>query len=141
MAQLFATAFAIASIYAGTLLASEATLEMEFRNFATAGDTESVRRLLSNGIDVDAHNQFGKTALMMAVESNQMEMVNLLLTTGASINKRTLAGCTALTFAAENGHIAIINSLLERGADIYSTHTRRLECADDCRSLWLFAGR
>ncbi len=118
MSRFVVIALATALMFAELTLAEEPTTEMAFRNFAAVGDTNSVRELIDSGVDVDVQNRFGKTALMLAVETNSMETVVMLLARGADVNKRTVAGCTALTFAAENGHEAITALLLESGADI-----------------------
>ena len=99
--------------------AADTAKDREFRLAAGIGDTYTLSELLDQGVDVNSANQFGKTALMMAVETGSMETVALLLSRGADLNAETVAGCSALTFAAENGHIGISALLLERGADVH----------------------
>ena len=91
MSKFTVIALATALMFAELTLAEEPTTEMAFRNFAAVGDTESVRELLASGVDVDAQNGFGKTALMLAVETNSMETVVMLLARGADVNKRTVS--------------------------------------------------
>jgi ankyrin repeat protein len=43
------------------------------------GDTETVAALLDQGADVNAPAAFGKTALMMAVESDSLHTAALLI--------------------------------------------------------------
>ena len=86
---------------------ADAQAEKEMRNAAAVGNTEEVQKFLDQGVPVDAANELGKTALMMAVEGDNMETVALLLARGADVNARARGNCTALTFAAENGHIGI----------------------------------
>ena len=100
--------------------AADNSLGKEMRNAAAVGKTEEVMRYLDQGVPVDAANEFGKTALMMAVEGDNLETVALLLARGANVNARANANCTALTFAAENGHIGITALLIERGANLPS---------------------
>ena len=85
----------------------------DFREAAIIGDDETIIRMLDEGrVTVDNANQFGKTALMFAVEEDNFGVVSLLLNRGAEVNKVTVAGCTALTYAAEkracrnNGYVA-----------------------------------
>lgn len=102
----------------GPLAWSQAVdMNKELRLAASIGDDEAVAKLLDAGADVNAANKFNKTALMMAVENDNLETVALLLARGADVNARTVANCTALTFAAENGHSGITALLIERGAN------------------------
>ena len=82
-------------------------LEKEMRLAATIGDNETIEKLIESGADINSANSVGKTALMIAVEGDNLDSVVLLLSRGAKTNIRTDAGCTALTFAAENGHTGI----------------------------------
>ena len=91
-------------------------LNKELRNAASVDDDEAITRLLDAGADVNAANQFGKTALMNAVENGNILTTSILLSRGADVNKETIVGLTALTFAAENGQIELTALLLERGA-------------------------
>lgn len=85
--------------------------------------------------DVDAQNEFGKTALMYAAQYGFMESVKILLEAGADINAQTKKGnlednncwehiCiangerTALMYAAQEGHLDIAKYLVEKGANI-----------------------
>ena len=78
----------------------QAELNRQLREAATVDDVDTVRKLLGEGADVNGANEFGKTALMRAVESGASKSAYVLLSKGASVNARTTAGCTALTFAA-----------------------------------------
>ena len=48
-------------------------------DYVEKGDMELVGRFLAIGMDVDAGNEFGETALMLASEQGHLEMVQLLL--------------------------------------------------------------
>ena len=74
---------------------ADATLDRELRRAAMVGDTPAIAELLERGASVNAANEFGKSALMIAVESDSMDAVALLLARGADVNARTVAGCTS----------------------------------------------
>ncbi len=62
-------------------LSAEATqedLNRQLREVALIGDTDQIKVLLEKGADVDAANQFGKTALMLAVEEGNTASVEIL---------------------------------------------------------------
>ena len=63
------------------------------------GDLEMVQLLLENGANIEARDQRGETALMMAIRKDDLEMVQLLLEHGANIEARDQRGETALMIA------------------------------------------
>jgi ankyrin repeat protein len=69
----------------------------------------------AKGIDLDAENSHGQTALMVAAFAGRIELVNALLDAGAEIHHE---GWTALHYAALGGHVDVVNTLLEHGAYI-----------------------
>ena len=85
--------------------------------------------------DVNAGNDFGKTALMYAAQYGFADSVKILLDAGADINARTNktymgemcfgddfcmlnAERTALMYAVQEGNLEIARYLVEKGADI-----------------------
>jgi ankyrin repeat protein len=89
------------------------------------GRLEEVKRLLDEGVDVNAKEKGGQTALVMAAMNGHTNTVKLLLGKGADINAGwpeifdpDLPGGTALMHAAKNGHIEVVRLLVDNGADI-----------------------
>jgi ankyrin repeat protein/uncharacterized protein YecT (DUF1311 family) len=108
-----------------------------------AGDTaimaavrtpEAIPMLTAAGIDVNATNEWKKTALMTAAQTNQLVSVQTLLDAGANVNAATIAwyregaggidneeakisGHTALMYAAEGAGGEVVKLLLARGAN------------------------
>ncbi|XP_062368319.1 B-cell lymphoma 3 protein homolog [Cinclus cinclus] len=83
-----------------------------------SGSRESVLVLLEHGADVDAVDiKSGRSALLHAVENDDLEMAELLLQRGASVNAQSYAGCTALHAAAGRGLLRLLRLLLRCGAD------------------------
>ncbi|MDE1762442.1 MAG: ankyrin repeat domain-containing protein [Candidatus Micrarchaeota archaeon] len=78
-----------------------------------------IRRIFleADGVDLDATNKDGCTALMWAAWNGQLDSVSMLLDKGADINLRDLKGTTALMYATSLGYSDIVRVLLERGAD------------------------
>lgn len=85
---------------------------------AQAGDTQRVSRYLAEGLDVNARDVFGMTALHEAALAGQDEVVRLLLEKGADVHAVGAERCTALHDAAMRNHVNIARMLLERGADV-----------------------
>jgi hypothetical protein len=83
-----------------------------------AGDTETIKMLLKNGVDINSKETAdGSTTLMWAAVEGHTDMVKLFLDEGADVNATNNAGKTALKGAAEVGNIEAVKLLLARGAD------------------------
>ena len=91
----------------------------ELRRAASAGDLAKVKELLDKGVDVNAANQYGGTALAFACDKGRTEVVKLLLERGANPNtKDTFYNFTPIGWAAQKGHGEIIRLLLDKGAEV-----------------------
>ena len=69
--RVFAILFSL--ILTSSAWASENPKEAEYRLAASIGDIDTVTRLLDEGININSGNQFGVTALMMAIQNNNIE--------------------------------------------------------------------
>ena len=84
---------------------------------AWKGDIDEVRRLISEGANINAM-YLDKTALMEASIEGHFEIAKLLLDNGADVNLVDSDFRTALMFAAQNGHKDIVIELINNGADL-----------------------
>ena len=100
--------------------------EWQFRAFplhaaALENDRDRVIRLVEGGIEVDAHDRYGKTPLMVASAFGNVEAAKALLDLGADIEARDRErSAVAVHYAARAGHVgmAMARLLLARGADL-----------------------
>jgi len=83
-----------------------------------AGDLRRFKSLLAEGADVNARDEYGRTALMEAAAFNEVDMVKMLIESGADVNAVDKYGYTALMLAAFYGFKEIVELLLEHGADV-----------------------
>lgn len=67
---------------------------------AKLGDVAALKSMLEGGIDVNAEDGRGVTALGVAVGFNRLPAVKALLEAGADVHKRDLKGNTVLFYAA-----------------------------------------
>ncbi len=83
-----------------------------------AGNKENVVLFLKAGMDVNAVDKEGSTALMIAAEKGDIELARVLLQNGADVNARNRDGYTALMYAAYKGSAEVVELLLENNADV-----------------------
>ena len=74
---------------------------------ARAGRVLEVERLVRQGMDVNARNPDGHTALMLAAQNGHTATVQKLLTLGANPALRDLQGHSAAELARQQGHTAL----------------------------------
>ena len=84
---------------------------------AKAGNLKGLEAALAAGMDVNARDDRGWTALMYVVDKGYVLLVEPLLTAKADVNLRGPDGATALFMAAAHGHGEIIPKLMKAGAD------------------------
>ena len=80
-------------------------------------DKAAVRALVKQGVDVNAAEGDGRTALHWAAHAGDLDMVSVLLELGANVNAATDLGITPLWVACTNGSTAVIAKLLEAKAN------------------------
>jgi ankyrin repeat protein len=80
-------------------------------------DAAAARSALDQGADINARNLSGRTPLMMAAVTRNLELVKTLLARKADVNATDSTGMTALMWAAFGGDPAIVQALLDAGAD------------------------
>lgn len=84
---------------------------------AKNGDMVAVDLFLAAGMEPDAKNNEGDTALMLAAKGGHTDVVDVLLKVKANVNEKNQDGSTALSFAAANDRRDILGLLLNHGAD------------------------
>jgi ankyrin repeat protein len=90
----------------------------ELHYAATAGDAETVRRLIAAGNEVNAFDD-GKTPLHYAVEKGHIEVAKTLIDAGANVNAHdpSVIGDTPLGLVAGDCSLEMAKLLIKSGAD------------------------
>jgi ankyrin repeat protein len=84
---------------------------------ARQADTAAVEALLGQGVDVNATQGDGATALHWAAHRDDAATVALLIEAGADVNATNELGIPPLMLACTNGSDAMVARLLDAGAD------------------------
>ena len=94
--------------------------EGDLFDFARSGDLRGLANLLSesSSFDVNAVNNRGYSALMLAVYNGEKDFCEALLRCGADVNSIDAVGNSVLMAAAYKGEISIVELLFQFDADI-----------------------
>ncbi|NCF27454.1 MAG: hypothetical protein GWP69_08725 [Gammaproteobacteria bacterium] len=90
----------------------------EYLSALERGDLDTAARLVTAGVDIDAHRTDGKTLLILAAKESDVILVRKLIAAGANVDATTNNGGTALMFAAIRGDIETQTALIDAGADV-----------------------
>jgi ankyrin repeat protein len=80
-------------------------------------DSDAVRQLIKNRVDVNTPDVDGTTALHWALRLNDVRAAELLVRAGAKIDAENRYGVRPLSVACTSGNAALVKLLLEAGAD------------------------
>jgi len=100
---------------AGVVVAAEETF---LADAAESRQTTLVRTLLHDGVDVNAPQVDGMTALHWAAYHDDTEIAGLLVRSGADVNAANRYGVTPLFLASTNANVELVTLLLASGADV-----------------------
>lgn len=100
-------------------------IKNELQLVSTKGDINAIREILASGVNINAKDAYGHTALMSATWAGHAEVVKLLLEDGADVNEQNKHNrATALMYSAnhftsekKSDNASIVNLLLNAGAD------------------------
>ncbi|UYH52250.1 ankyrin repeat domain-containing protein [Candidatus Kirkpatrickella diaphorinae] len=89
-----------------------------FLDAAREGDLNTIKQFIDAGMEIDAADSRGHTALIVATYKNRYDAAALLLHHGARVDAEDRKGATALSGVAFKGHERVARLLLEHGAKI-----------------------
>lgn len=91
-------------------------------HYAAAKDNSNVevlKYLVSQGADVNAKSNSGKTPLHIAAQFNtNVEVFKYLISQGSNVNARSNDGFTPLFIAVSNNNVEAVQILVSAGADV-----------------------
>jgi len=94
------------------------------------GEEKKLRQLLKRGakrgVDINARDGLGRTALHLTIEYKEDTMFKMLVESGADVDVRDLSKSTVLHLVVTTGNETLVRQLLEAGADINAANQRQL---------------
>jgi ankyrin repeat protein len=91
-------------------------LEHRFLTATEQGSLANVKTCIAAGVNVEAKDNNGGTALFYASRYGHLEIVQYLLQNGnANVEAKTNGGMTALHWASDNGDLKVVQYLLQNG--------------------------
>lgn len=98
------------------------TMVEQLISAAAEGDTEVVLEILEGGVDINATDHQGVTAVMAATQKNNIDTVKALIEQDADINIRNNNMDNVLLYAGAEGLLEIVKLAVQAGADTTITN-------------------
>lgn len=89
------------------------SLPEEIRNACTSNDAAAIRRMIADGIDVNAQGLMAETALHWAVKFSSIDVIKELLAAGADLSIPDNDGKTPLNLAEESQYRGMVDIVKE----------------------------
>src|SRR4051812_40748691 len=105
------------AVLAATIGLSGASTDLRLVEAVKSRNTEAIRSLLRGGVDVNAPQPDGATALHWAAHNDDQAAADLLIRAGANLNATNELGATPLWIAAAQGSAVMVATLLQAGAN------------------------
>jgi ankyrin repeat protein len=104
-------------VVAAVISLSAAERDLRLVDAAERHDTEAVRALIRQHVDVNAPQPDGATALQWAAHWDDIDMADILIRAGAVVDAANDHGATPLWLACTNGNAVMTKRLLAAGAN------------------------
>ncbi|UOE57728.1 ankyrin repeat domain-containing protein [Cytobacillus oceanisediminis] len=80
-------------------------------------ETETIKRLIEEGADINKKDSDGRTAAMIAAYNNDVETSKVLIKAGADVNIQDNMKNNPFLYAGAEGYVEILKLTIEAGAD------------------------
>lgn len=112
----------------GDVLEEKASWEEKLLTSARNGNLEGVTDALGMDAFIDAEDEHGNTAIVLAAQQGNKLLIKELMRRGSNLNHQNRAGCTVLHYCFEYKHQALADYLLAKGADDGLLNAEGLTC-------------
>jgi len=90
------------------------SVDSDPHKLASLGDTVALKRLIEQGSEVNAIDEYKNTPFILAAKGGYIETIEMLLSQGADINTKGCGGLTALHQAALQQKDRVLEVLISR---------------------------
>lgn len=118
----FFTVFLLVIVDYPVLVSGQSVNETKLHAAAANDDMAGIRDILSKGINIDAKDKSGRTALLVATQGNKVNAAKALIEAGANVNAKDNINDSPYLYAGARGHLEILRMTLSHGADLRSTN-------------------
>ncbi|MFJ7685705.1 ankyrin repeat domain-containing protein [Peribacillus butanolivorans] len=80
-------------------------------------ETETIKRLIEEGVDINTKDSEGRTATMIATYNNDVETTKVLIKAGADVNIHDNMKNNPFLYAGAEGYVEILKLTIQAGAD------------------------
>ena len=96
--------------------------QADFLKAAHQGDIQGISENLKKGVSIEARDNRGRTALLIATHENHIKLAKYLIDLGADVNARDNINDTPYLFAGAEGRLEILRMTVIAGADLSSVN-------------------
>ena len=89
---------------------------------ARTNDVARIEALIAEGAEIDAVDENGRTALLIATHRNNIEAATVLIDAEADVNRKDNIEDSPFLYAGAEGRLEILRLMLKAGADLASTN-------------------
>ncbi|NUU74447.1 ankyrin repeat domain-containing protein [Paenibacillus xylanilyticus] len=104
---------------------SMTSLDIQLLEAAEQRDTESIEKLIEEGAKINAQDENGRTAAMIATYNNDLASAAMLIEAGADVNVQDNMKNNPFLYAGAEGYLDILKLAIEAGADPAITNRYR----------------
>lgn len=98
-------------------IGEDETMNEQLFKVVEGKEVDRVRDLLDKGVDINAQDTQGRTAIMIATYANDVEMVKVLIAEGADVDIQDNMLNTPFLYAGAEGYMEILKLMIAAGAD------------------------
>jgi len=98
-------------------IGEDETMNEQLFKVVEGKEVDRVRDLLDKGVDINAQDTQGRTAIMIATYANDVEMVKVLIAEGADVDIQDNMLNNPFLYAGAEGYMEILKLMIAAGAD------------------------
>lgn len=90
----------------------------DWPTLAATATWDEISAVLAGGVDIDATDTQGRTAILVTAKAGRLDIVRELIAAGADINKQDQIRLNPLLWGCIVGHFDLVKLMVDTGADL-----------------------